>query len=351
MAAQHSSLDRIPKARMTPSAFINGLPRVNCVDLPHDKNDRTCSICLQEYMVGRESEIALKLVCGHLFGANCLLTYYTSLAKDTDLLVASCPMCRSQLSTLSLRGSTKREDATLFLIYVARHNRAMGSVLDKLSQIFLAVEQSTRELITFPVWCNDINGGLSTLDYLYIHHLRSISQLNPADLDSCWKVEDLQFQIEKLVIEYEKRYPGRWSPEFPRYGREPKIEKVVAVDRRGTAEHLEEGQIWESHDLLGNGPLVIPSWVSAELESDLESVPPSEIIDEFRSRRFSLTIMRGKLLGPQILDLAAMQVNSDPKILEEYIQDTSFRQSPARVEYHFQLNSASNTLEFGADYY
>lgn len=100
-----------------------------------------------------------------------------------------------------------------------------------------------------------------------------------------------------------------------------------------------------------DGPLVVPSWVSAELEQDLESVPPSEIIDEFRSRRFSLTIMRGKLLGPQILDLAAMQVNNDPKLLEKYIQDTIFRESPARIEYHFQLNSASDTLQFGADYY
>ncbi len=196
-----------------------------------------------------------------------------------------------------------------------------------------------------------MNGGLSTLDYLYIYHLRCISELNPADLESSRNVEDLQFRIEKLVIEYEQRYPRRWSPESPTYGREPKIENVVAICRRGQEVGLEEGEIWESHDLPGNGSLVIPRWVSAELELDLESVPSSEIIDEFRSRRFARAVLQSKFAGSHLLDLAETQVKNDPKVLEKYIKDRAFRESPPRVEYHFQLNSASDTLEFGADYY
>lgn len=355
MAAQHSNLDRIPKASMTPSAFINGLPRVSCADLPVDKIDRTCSICLQEYMVGREGEVALKLPCGHLFGARCLLTFFASQTSDTDYYRSSCncPMCRSQLPQFAMFGSSKEDDCALFLMWIARHNRSCGAVLDRLSMTFLAVEQATRELVTFPLWCQDLNGGLSTLDHLYIHHLRCITELNPADLDSSWNVEDFQSRIEKLVIEYEKTHPQRHAPEAPRYGRKARIENVIAVYRRGIAEEvdLEDGQIWESIDLPGNGPLVIPSWVSAELERDLESVPKSEIMDEFRSRRFARAVMRGKLAGPQLLDLAAMQVNNDSKSLEAYIQDKAFRESPPRVEYHWQLNSASDTLEFSADYY
>jgi hypothetical protein len=353
MAAQHSNLDRIPKAFMTPSAFINGLPRVSCSDLPVNKNDRTCSICLQEYMVGREGEVALKLPCGHLFGARCLLTFFTSQARDTDSLMSSCPMCRSQLSQFSLYGSTKTENCALFLMYVARHSRGRGAVLDRLSQNFLAVEQATRELVTFPGWCEGLNGGLSTLDYLYIHHLRCITMLNPGDLESSWNIEDLQVRIEKLVIEYEKAHSDRHSPKAPRYGRKPKIENVIAVYRRGNSEELdlEEGEMWESHDLPGHGPLVIPSWVSAEFERDLESVPPSQIIDEFRSRRFARAVMRGKLIGSHLLDLAATQVNNGSKILDEYIQDKAFRESPPQWKYHWQLNSASDTLEFSADYY
>jgi len=302
-------------------------------------------------MVSREGEVALKLPCGHLFGARCLLTFFTSQTRDTDYFRSSCPMCRSQLSSFSLYASTKAEDISLFLMWVARHDRVRGAILDRLTETFLAVEQATREVVTFPVWCKDLNGGLSTLDYLYIHHLRCITKLNPGDLESSWNVEDLQVRIEKLVIEYEKMHPERHAPEAPRYGREPKIENIIAVCRKGQEVGLEEGEIWESHDLPGNGPLVIPSWVSAELERDLESVPPGQIIDEFRSRRFARAVMRGKLIGSHLLDLAAMQVNNGSKILDEYIQDKAFRESPPRVEYHWQLNSASDTLEFSADYY
>lgn len=214
MAVQHSNLDRIPKASMTPSAFINGLPRVSCADLPVDKIDRTCSICLQEYMVGREGEVALKLPCGHLFGSRCLLTFCTSKTSDTDYYQSSCscPMCRLQLPQFAIFGSSKEDDCALFLLWIARHNRSCGAVLDRLSVTFLAVEQATRELVTFPLWCQDLNGGLSTLDYLYIHHLRCITKLNPADLESSLNVEDLQSRIEKLVIEYEKTHPQRHAP-------------------------------------------------------------------------------------------------------------------------------------------
>ena len=304
-------------------------------------------------MVSREGEVALKLPCGHLFGARCLLTFFTSQTRDTDYFRSSCPMCRSQLSSFSLYASTKAEDISLFLMWVARHDRVRGAILDRLTETFLAVEQATREVVTFPVWCKDLNGGLSTLDYLYIHHLRCITKLNPGDLESSWNVEDLQVRIEKLVIEYEKAHSDRHSPKAPRYGRKPKIENVIAVYRRGNSEELdlEEGEMWESHDLPGHGPLVIPSWVSAELERDLESVPPGQIIDEFRSRRFARAVMRGKLIGSHLLDLAATQVNNGSKILDEYIQDKAFRESPPRVEYHWQLNSASDTLEFSADYY
>jgi len=194
-------------------------------------------------------------------------------------------MCRSQLSQFSLFGSSKEDDCALFLMWLVRHYRRRGVVLDRLSQTFLAVEQATRELASFPGWCENLNGGLSTLDHLYIHHLRCITKLNPGDLESSWNLEDLQNRIEKLVIEYEKLHPERHAPVAPRYGREPKIENIIVVYQRGNAElGLEEGEIWESRAPPGNGPLIIPSWVSAELERDLESVPPSEIIDEFRSR-------------------------------------------------------------------
>jgi len=97
MAIQYSNLDRIPKAFMTPSTYINGLPRVSCADLPVDKNDRRCSICLQEYMVGREGEVALKLPCGHLFvskfpriscALRCLKQCLSSFRLETYLILA-----------------------------------------------------------------------------------------------------------------------------------------------------------------------------------------------------------------------------------------------------------------------
>jgi len=61
--------------------------------------------------------------------------------------------------------------------------------------------------------------------------------------------------------------------------------------------------------------------------------------------------MRGKYIGPGLLDLAATQIGNDSTILDNYIRDKAFRENPARREYHWELSSASDTLEFSADYY
>ena len=351
-------LARLPTAFLSPSKFVNDLPKVSRTDLPDNEHDRRCSIC-QEYfrMADQDAKIgeeAVRLSCGHVFGKHCLLSFLSVHTEDTDYHRPTCPMCRTQLPQLVPLGSDNEEDCARFLIWISRHDSNCGAALDRESQALQAIAQASVQLVAFPQWCHHINGGLSTHDYLYMHHLHCIINL---DTRSSEAIEKIQERLDELMLQYREQ-PFRSAPVPLLSGRRPKIMRIVAYNSKtnGAEVGLEDGEIWEGATCkLGipeDGHIdtsVWPTWTREAFVQDFASVPEDQVWNELRSRRFASNVMSGWLDGRWLMELASHQINDE--ILQEYARDTAFRESPPRREYHWQLNDASDTLEFCADYY
>lgn len=58
------------------------------------KHDFVCHICEEPYLSTENPEMAIKLACGHIVGATCLLRWLTPLSEQRQ---NSCPFCRRPL--------------------------------------------------------------------------------------------------------------------------------------------------------------------------------------------------------------------------------------------------------------
>ena len=58
------------------------------------KHDFVCHICEEPYLSTDNPEMAIKLACGHVVGATCLLRWLTPLSEQRQ---NSCPFCRRPL--------------------------------------------------------------------------------------------------------------------------------------------------------------------------------------------------------------------------------------------------------------
>jgi hypothetical protein len=133
----HIQRDRGPKRAS--QKFIDGLPKVDVSSL--DEDDRTCSICYDEYGVVRPeaeepAEDPVKMPCGHVFGKLCITTWLEE--------HCTCPACRhklskadtvyvSQMSNLRQLGleATHRQQVERRELYVNEMRRQQSSLNDR----------------------------------------------------------------------------------------------------------------------------------------------------------------------------------------------------------------------------
>ena len=63
------------------------------------KDSDTCMICQEPYLTAESPELPLKLSCGHIAGAQCLLKWMSPLSPDGK---NSCPICRHKILDIPL---------------------------------------------------------------------------------------------------------------------------------------------------------------------------------------------------------------------------------------------------------
>lgn len=73
--------------------FVESLPVLLLTDLPEDS--RGCPICFEQYQGPQHDDRPVRLSCNHVLGKDCLLSWLTSSAKNTNN--NTCPMCRAAL--------------------------------------------------------------------------------------------------------------------------------------------------------------------------------------------------------------------------------------------------------------
>ena len=61
---------------------------------PTEVEDKTCPVCLEDYLQGPSRELPRKLPCGHFIGSECLSVWATS---QTHVTFTRCPWCRQQI--------------------------------------------------------------------------------------------------------------------------------------------------------------------------------------------------------------------------------------------------------------
>ena len=61
---------------------------------PHEVEDKTCPVCLEDYLQGPSRELPRKLPCGHLIGTECLSVWASS---QNRVASTKCPWCRQRI--------------------------------------------------------------------------------------------------------------------------------------------------------------------------------------------------------------------------------------------------------------
>lgn len=167
-------------------------------------------------------------------------------------------------------------------------------------------------------------GGLSTDDYLYLHYLSSMTDLDPESADSAHIIELIHDNLDELYVNalgakvafqinqssmltmrfhrmqrYRENTPSRLLPFPPMLGRRPKITRLVAGNPGTNTPGLEDGEIFETvvpEFIPKRGPLAIgsyPKFVHDAIQQDFQSVPEGDVYEELRSRRLALDITTG----------------------------------------------------------
>ena len=348
MSYDETKLARIPAILQSPSKFVDDLPRVSRADLPDNEYDRRCTICHEDFKtVGQEvnGEQAVKLSCGHVFGKDCLLGLLSNSRDSTP----PCPMCRTSLPQLTTPDNEEETKCTHFLLWVVRNYRHRGAALDRLYQLIGAVAQAREVLLGFENWCNHENGGLSTLDYRYMHLLEEIAYID-IDGSHCPSevVQELHDGIHQIIMQY-KEHPYRRFPRPPMLGRRPRLLNILAIHPSADLVGLEDGEVFEGLDCeLGDRTSMsssLPLWVCNLFEQDFADIPRGELFEELRSRRFAYAIRNGWLPVPLLTQFTASQV--DDEMIQEYTRaHATVGDSGRQREYHWMMNGASDTLEY-----
>ena len=337
MSYDETKLARIPTILQSPSKFVDDLPRVSRADLPDSEYDRKCTICHEDFKtVDQEvnGEQAVKLSCGHVFGKDCLLGLLSNSRDSTP----PCPMCRTSLPQLITPDNEVETKCTHFLLWVVRKYRHRGAALDRLYQLIEAVSQARKVLLGFENWCNHENGGLSTLDYRYMHLLEQIAYIDIDDSHCPSEIiEEVHDRFDQIMMEY-KEQPYRRAPLPPMIGRRPRILNI-----------RHERDVFEGLDCeLGDRTSMsssLPLWVCNLFEQDFADIPRDELFDELRSRRFAYPVRYGLLPLPLLTQLTASQV--DDETIEEYTRaHTAVGDRSRQPEYQFMMNRASDTLQY-----
>ena len=337
MSYDETKLARIPAILQSPSKFVDDLPRVSRADLPDSEYDRRCTICHEDFKTVEQEvngEQAVKLSCGHVFGRDCLLGLLSNSRDSTP----PCPMCRTSLPQLILPDNEVEMKCTHFLLWVVRKYRHRGAALDRLYQLIEAVSHARKVLLGFENWCNHENGGLSTLDYRYMHLLEQIAYID-IDGSRCPSevVEELHDSLDQIMWKY-KEQPYRRAPLPPMIGRRPRILNI-----------RHERDVFEGLDCeLGDRTSMsssLPLWVCNLFEQDFADIPRDELFEELRSRRFAYAVRHGLLPLPLLTQFTASQVNDET--IEEYTRaHTAVRDRGRQREYQFMMNRASDTLQY-----
>ena len=356
MSYVETKLARIPAILQSPSRFVDNLPRVPRADLPDSEYDRRCAICHEDFKTVDQDvngEQAVRLSCGHVFGKDCLLALLFNHWDTTPDTTPPCPMCRTSLPQLITPANEEKTKCSHFLLWVVRNYRHRGAALDRLYQLNGAVSQAIKLLIGFENWCDHENGGLSTLDYRYMHVLEQLACIDtdgfhcPSDV-----VEELHDCLDQIMVEY-KEHPYRRAPRPPMIGRRPRLMNILAThpSAKPADVGLEEGEVFEGLDCeLGdrtNLSSTLPLWVCNLFEQDFADIPRDELFEELRSRRFAYAVGHDRLPLHMLTQLAASEVNDE--MIEEYTRAHAAVGDQGRQrEYHFVLNCASDTLEYMA---
>ena len=371
--AEHlRNLGRIPEMYITPAQFVNGLAKVPRAELSDNEYDRRCAICHEELGIDDHGngEEAVKLPCGHIFGQECLLSFLNVETQTHNQwgYLSCCPLCRQNLPQMARWASNMTDNATFFLLWIARNDRVRGAALDRHYAAAQGIAQARDRMYSFPNMCNHIYGGLSTLDYLYFHDLECMAHLNPDDPYSWGKVEEIHDKIDQHLKQY-LVHPNRSQPVAPWFGRKPRITTIEAIDMDNDQmlADLEEGEIYQAQGHVWRLDIPLeatkidiaswPDWISEAFSQDfahigkLAGIYEDQVLwEELRARRFARAIISKKVDKDLLMRMAAEQAG-DKALLDAYGRDNAFRSTPPRFEWHWELNDSSNTLEYGPDYY
>ncbi len=111
---------------------LNTLLKQTQVLHPNEIEDKTCPVCLEDYLKDDSREFPRKLPCGHFIGTECLLTWASSRAHAASI---DCPWCTRPIvhSTAErrLKEAVIAYARVVFLRYVERVHRVHG-ILDRL---------------------------------------------------------------------------------------------------------------------------------------------------------------------------------------------------------------------------
>lgn len=331
---RQEKLNRIPKVVITPSEFVKSLPDVHHDDLPDDVHDRKCMIChedLETAALDRESsDQPVQLPCGHILGKDCVLAF-TSAYANID---PKCPLCRTPLA----RFGTPETNPSVFLLWIARNDRGIGSALDRRYQASAAIHEARALCFSFPQWNDVQNGSMDSLDLRYLETLEVMAALDPVDRVTDRKVDDMQDQLDEIFREY-MADPGRPVPPRPSLGRNLGLGIRTTRD---TAKSFEVGpafgglskELSRALRYSDENVAEIPGWVCRSLNHDFAGVPERQIGWEICSRRFAHVVSHNMLPKTLLYELAANMTGNE-EIMKRYAEAYKVYDAKPRRERHW----------------
>lgn len=363
MTTTNRNLARIPQHCNSLSDWIDQLPKNPPADLANE-HDRRCAICHEDFGLPGQADVeeAVKTDCGHIFGAQCLQAFLSTVESG----ILTCPTCRSRLpESICTLGHSRTQDYLYFLLWVCRRNRQVGAALDRQYQVHRAIEEANAGLIQWSALCVNLNGDFGSLDEEFLNFMADIGSLDPQDPASVPRLKMIHDRLDDLQ-ELAKLDPDRRSPfsgvRILRSGRRPTITSIFAWTPHLEEVGLEDGEIYEQH-LFSRDPgevyeehlgdesfqegesimrLKYPPWIVESLKQDFSNVPESEIWDELRSRRFAVQVRK---LSDATAESLILSLDLNEYVLGEYANDEAYRNENPAEEYHWTLDQGSQALQ------
>lgn len=362
MSTDKSNLARIPSAFQTPASFVSGLPRASYTDLP----DNECCICREDFHASQaadDGEVPVRLACGHIFGEKCLLAFL-SIGTSRH----SCPMCRARLPLLADHPSRRSEEYAFFLNWIALHHHHLGAALDRQYAVLKAIDQANLYLTAMSECYNLRDGGPDATNQRYIVLMYQIAGLDPQNPTASQTLEAIHEGLDSIMHDIESNMHRSMPHLRPWIGRKIVLTNFVLETETPLlspllSSPLEDGEI-PSFGLLEivhttgpgvpireHGPIAsssLPSEIREALQTDFAGMATAEIWATLRSRRFARDLPRCD--GEVLQKLAAWLYVGD-EMLAEYAREEVFRRREPRREWRWEMNAASDTVEFAGEWY